>query len=181
MGSFSIRFLSRDGFRESPWLQLAPGVSVLTGRNNVGKSRVLRAIANLLAVFEGGQRQPVPEVRLVGEGYELEADVTGTPPPRRWVAAQSGQPNFEARWTTEGGNLVVENSNDPSSGRRIFGAPGPTAASQAGNPLSAELRLALQTTVYFQPQRVPEVVATTNPEQVPSPDAGNLGRGIDNH
>jgi len=156
-------------------------VTVLTGRNNVGKSRVLRAIANLLAVFESGPRQPVPEVRLVGEAYELEADVSGTPPPRRWVTTQAGQPNFDARWTTEGGNWAVENSKDPMSGKRSFGAAGPTAAAQVGNPLSAELRLALQTTVYFQPQRVPEVVATTNPEPVPSPDASNLGRVIYNH
>src|SRR5437588_12501575 len=45
--TLSIRLLHRDGFCESQWLELAPGVTVLTGRNNVGKSRFLRAISNL--------------------------------------------------------------------------------------------------------------------------------------
>src|SRR5260370_22720251 len=133
MGSFSIRFMSRDGFRESPWIGMAPGVTVLTGRNNVGKSRVLRAISNLGLVFDGGASLPVPEVRLIGDDYQVEADGTGPPAPRRWIATQAGQEVFEAIWTDSGGNLALVNSRQPSTILIAVTRPGLNAPSQIGN------------------------------------------------
>jgi AAA domain, putative AbiEii toxin, Type IV TA system len=182
-GSLAIRFLNRDGFRESPWVQIAPGVTVLTGRNNVGKSRVLRAISSLTPVFDGGAQIPIPEVRLIGDGYQVEADGSGPPAPRRWTAVQVGQEDFEAIWTSSDGNSALVNSSQPRSPITVLGGPGPIAVSQIANslPLAPQLRDALRTTVYFQPQRVPETVASTTPESVPTPDAGNLGRVIYNH
>jgi len=182
-GSFAIRFLSRDGFRESPWIEIAPGVSVLTGRNNAGKSRVLRAISSLAPAFDGGGVTPIPEVRLIGDGYEVEADGTGPSAPRRWFARQADQSDFEAIWTPSGGNLSLVNSRQANTILTTVAQPGLTAASQVAGvlPLYSQLRNTLGTTVYFQPQRVPETVAGTSPESVPTPDAGNLGRVIYHH
>jgi energy-coupling factor transporter ATP-binding protein EcfA2 len=178
----AIRFMNRGGFRESQWINLAPGVTVLTGRNNVGKSRVLRSISNLAGVFTGGGAQPVPEVRLVTENFQVEGDIEGSPAPARWVATQTGQLSFEAQWTTAGGNWLLTNSRQPQAGQTNFGSQPPVIAAQIGNlPLRTEVLGVFQTTVYFQPQRVPETVAGTNPESVPNPDASNLGRVIYYH
>ncbi len=181
--SFSIRFLGRDGFHESPWIQLAPGVTVLTGRNNVGKTRVLRAIASLTAAFDSGASSPIPEARLIGGSYQVEADVSGPPAPRRWIAKQTGNEDFEAVWSTSGGNAALVTARQPNSILTGMAQPGPAAISQIASilPLSSQLRDAARTTVYFQPQRVPETVANTVPESVPNPDAGNLGRVIYYH
>src|SRR5260370_17394046 len=178
-----MRFMSRDGFRESPWIGMAPGVTVLTGRNSVGKSVGIRAIWNLGLVFDGGARLPVPEVRLIGDDYQVEADGTGPPAPRRWIATQAGQEVFEAIWTDSGGNLALVNSRQPSTILIAVTRPGLNAPSQIGNllPLYAQLRDALRTTVYFQPQRLPETVARTTPESVPTSDARHLGRVIYYH
>jgi hypothetical protein len=181
--SLSIRFLGRDGFRESPWIQLAPGVTVLTGRNNVGKTRILRAISGLTAVFDSGGSRPIPEVRLIGGEYQVEADGSGPPAPQRWIAKQTGNEDFEALWTTSSGNAALASARLPTSLLTVMAQPGPSAVSQIASmlPLSPQLRDAVRTTVYFQPQRVPETVANTAPESVPNPDAGNLGRVIYHH
>jgi hypothetical protein len=181
--SLSIRFLRRDGFRASPWIQLAPGVTVLTGRNNVGKTRILRAISGLTAVLDSGGTRPIPEVRLVRGEYQVEADPSGPPAPQRWIAKQTGNEDFEALWTTSDANAALATARLPTSLLTVLVQPGPSAVSQIANalPLSPQLRDAVRTTVYFPPQRVPETVAGTLPESVPNPDAGNLGRVIYYH
>jgi hypothetical protein len=126
---------------------------------------------------------PVPEVRLIGDDYQVEADGTGPPAPRRWIATQAGQQVFEAIWTDSGGNVALVNSTQPSTILAAAARPGLNAPSQVSNqlPLYVQLRDALRTTVYFQPQRVPETVAGTLPESIPNPDASNLGRVIYYH
>src|SRR5207253_3023984 len=67
----SVRMRGIAGIADYDWLKLTPGISVLTGRNNVGKSRVLLTIATL-AQIAGGGGGFTPESRLEGDNTTIE-------------------------------------------------------------------------------------------------------------
>ena len=180
MVHFGVRLLQRDGFRESAWTEIAPGVTVLTGRNNVGKTRLLRSVSNLTQAFEGVKGIPVPEFRVQNDQYTIEADVAGEPAPRRWSGTESGQPDFEITWTQDPAETYRMTDAKRSTQYGAFSRS--SFPAQLGSlPLYAEIRELLKIAVYFQPQRVPETVANTAPEAIPSADSANLGRVIYHH
>src|SRR5207244_13134800 len=74
--AFLVRFRGAQGIADSDWLKLAPGVSVVTGRNNVGKSRVLKSIGDLPAALSSPGAFPlVPQIRVETGEWNIEADV----------------------------------------------------------------------------------------------------------
>src|SRR5207244_8325885 len=74
--AFLVRFRGAQGIADSDWLKLAPGISVVTGRNNVGKSRVLKSIGDLpTALNSPGASALVPQVRVEATDSNLETDL----------------------------------------------------------------------------------------------------------
>lgn len=45
--TIEVEFAETPGIVNSDWLQLSPGITVVTGRNNAGKTRILTRMADL--------------------------------------------------------------------------------------------------------------------------------------
>jgi energy-coupling factor transporter ATP-binding protein EcfA2 len=116
----SVRMRGIPEIVDSDWVRLTPGITVLTGRNNVGKTRILQAIAGL--------RPDAPSPGFVAQA-RLEADETTieielgpggitrgkyevSGPSEKVVASWEPEPNPE---------VVVLNIGDEVGIRRLIG------------------------------------------------------------
>jgi len=100
----AVRFSGSEGIADSDWLLLAPGISVLTGRNNVGKSRLLQLTVQLAGAVGNAPQYPnVPQVRLVVGDLQITADLRGAPPPAVYEVRKGGGPVLAATWSYVGG------------------------------------------------------------------------------
>src|SRR5947209_10669622 len=102
-----VRFEQVTGVADTPWLTLSPGISVITGRNNVGKTRMLRMIDDLRrAAQDPAQVRDVPQLRVVEDGETIEVDfrpVLELPAgwlasPRSYRVANNDDPKWVASW-----------------------------------------------------------------------------------
>ena len=69
-----VRFPDFPGIVDSARLQLTADVVVLTGRNNVGKTRVLRSVERLAHAASGPGSGPTPEVWITREVWQEAAE-----------------------------------------------------------------------------------------------------------
>src|SRR5260370_34458640 len=73
-------------------MPLGPGVSVLTGRNNVGKSRMLEAVITVMTAYSNSTLAPdAPQIRIEEDGVQVIADFHGFPAPRLYEIHTQGR------------------------------------------------------------------------------------------
>lgn len=174
-----VRFKGVVGIRDTDWLQMALGISVLTGANNVGKSRLLRLVYNLrTARSQPTSQGSLPEIKVVTGDITVEADISGSVSPTRYVSSESEVPRAIARW--DGGALW--NELNEAAGRMGYGGPPVSfeTAMQGWHGYS-QVSDALNRLVYVDPQRRIEDNFNTEPVEVPNPNGADLGNMIFTH
>lgn len=180
---FAVRFADAPGFADSDWLLLSPGVSVLTGRNNVGKSRLLTQVLNLQPAINNAQvSAAVPLVRLLESRIELVADVRGNPPPALWEVRDSGDLIAKPEWSRhESGHWSLAFTTAEGRNQLFLGSPAPSAVTNVNVPEIQPLKDVLSRLIYLPPQRVVQATVPTQPIEVPSTVGGDLGQAIYKH
>ncbi len=172
-----VLFHSVPGVAVTRWLKLAPGTSVFTGANNVGKSRLLRLIYEL-SIAEGQLTTlgAVPELRVTHNQTMIEADISGNPAPAKYAVSTSGSTRWALEWRS--GVPFEAVTGKPTGG---ITHPAFFRNMTEGWP---EVDLLLDTIgrlVYVDPQRRIEDNFNTLPSQVPNPSGTNLGNVIYTH
>ena len=169
-----------EGISHNTKLILDSGIVVLTGRNNVGKSRVLRSIA-AVGIHSDDDLSTLPGVKFISntddKDYVLQINPNGTP----LVFLQDG---------LKGTNAVLEHPNDFAYTFRTF-----DNGKGSGNIPSLDNFIAnvypteefskfynrLRDIIYIYPQRVVQPSVETIPKRVPSTDGSDLAEVIYTH
>jgi hypothetical protein len=146
----AVRFADAPGFVDSSWLVLSPGVSVLTGRNNVGKSRLLMRVRDLLAAVGNPQiSAAIPQVRVTEGDVQLTVDLRGMPPPGLWEVRQSGHLITKSLWAPlQNGNWQLTHETQQGQQHNLFSGPGlPSGVSGVGSSLPEFQRVGRQKSI----------------------------------
>lgn len=182
---FAVRFAAAPGFVDSDWLVLAPGVSVLTGRNNVGKSRLLMQVRDLLTALDNAQvSAAIPIVRVTEGDTELTADLRGVPPPALWEVKQSGHLVAKPVWAQlQNGYWQLTYQSQQGQQQHLYsGTPAPRGVFGVGNlPELQRLNDELNRIIYLPPQRIIQATVAPQPVNVPSTVGSDLGQAIYKH
>jgi predicted ATPase len=158
---------------DSDWVRLNPGITVLTGRNNAGKTRILQAIAGLRpdAVAAG----PVPQARIDADETVIELETTSAHELKKYqVISPTG--TLAAAWERSGNpgqfNVVV-------GGARRYSAMGTdTPWHRLHLPDGDVAAGALSRLTFVPAQRtIPGTVQASRVE-VPGPSGPDLGKAI---
>jgi hypothetical protein len=162
-------------------MAIAPGVSVLTGRNNVGKSRVLTQIMNLPSAVGNPGFPAAPAIRVTQEdGVSVATDPRGSPPPMFYQVVESGRTVIDAKWAYANGRM--EFGYQTSNGPTVVVAGGVAALTHLGAlPHLSRVTEAVARFVYLPPQRVIAGTVSTVPVDVPNTRGGDLGQAIYKH
>jgi predicted ATPase len=182
----AVRFADAPGFVDSSWLVLSPGVSVLTGRNNVGKSRLLMRVRDLLDAVSNAQiSAAIPLVRVTEGNIELTADLRGMPPPGLWEVRQSGHVITKSAWAqVQNGNWQLTYESQQGQQQNLFSSSGlPSGVSGVGGALPEFQRLndEVNRIIYLPPQRIIQATVAPQPVDVPSTVGSDLGQAIYKH
>lgn len=174
-----VAFDNTPGIVDTGWIQVFPGITILTGRNNVGKSRVLRSIGGM-AQFYAGQSpdEAVPKIRLTRDELCITADLRNLRP-RSYLVERGGVAEVDGRWVTPPGNPP---HFERSPGQAVQGAQQQRSSLRhLGLPYAEVMDAALASLVYFAPQRKLQVAAPTSPAAIPSPDGSDFGQVLYRH
>lgn len=192
-----VRFHAAGGFADSGWLTIAPGIVIITGKNNVGKSRLLRTIGEMPVALQDPLNYPnAPQVRVVTNERTTEVDIGivkrdgySLSPSRYTVVRRDGQPEFDADWesTPQAGGVSL--NYGPPSGQRsrivVGNLPGTSGIPTLGNlKMLAEqptLLSVITRFVYIPPERPFKAQQPTNVVDVPKPDASDLPQAVYTH
>lgn len=180
-----VRFRGSVGIADSDWLKLAHGVGVVTGRNNVGKSRLLKTIGDLPAASQNPVPFPnVPQLQVVTDSYRLETDIRPVKrgdyflsPSTYTVFTPDGGPHYEARWVSTpeaGGESLEFGPPQGTKSRRVAGSSINAfrgAAILEGHPVALA---AIDRLVYIPPERPVRAAQNTTPVVKPKPDGSDL-------
>jgi ABC-type cobalamin/Fe3+-siderophores transport system ATPase subunit len=192
-----VRFHADGGFADSGWLKIAPGVVIITGKNNVGKSRLLRTIGELPVAVNDPLNYPnAPQVRIVTNERATEVDIGivkrngySLSPSRYAVEKKDGRPEFDADWESTPQTGGVSLNYGPSNGQRTRVAVGNIPGTSGVPTLNNLNMLAEQPTVvsmfrrfvYIPPERPFKAQQPTNVIDVPKPDASDLPQAVYTH
>jgi hypothetical protein len=165
------------GIVDSDWLTLTGGITVLTGRNNVGKTRILRAIADIKTSVNLGRGTPA-EIRVTQGQQSVEIGLDPQGLARRYEERSNGVTTTRLRLTA--GNewqlinerqVVVREGGGYQGFRHMRGQL----------PMSTEAYEAIQRIVYVPPQRIVASTGQTIYVGVPDPGGSNLAQAIFSH
>jgi hypothetical protein len=167
----------------------------MTGRNNVGKSRLLESASKLMRAFDNARTNiDVPQVRVVTNDRIIELDPRPVgdlasrfnPAPRSYTIRWKNQPSspgYRMEWTVGGGGnltLRVYEENQPID--RGFGTDVTGFRSLSGIvPLHSDFSLDVSRLIYIPPERPTKAEQDTVAVDLPAPDAGDLARAIYSH
>ena len=183
MAGLEIRFANAPGIVDSDWMRLAPGISVLTGRNNVGKSRILQAVTTVMAAHGNAAAAPAaPQIRLEDEGFLIAADFHGSPPPAMYELRGHSREELTS-WSRDASGtwqLVLTRQGQPQvqwTGQGLAGA------GQLGGVFPEIGRVAtfMSRVIYVPPQRLIPARVPTAPVDVPTATGQDLGQAIYKH
>lgn len=180
MGWLEVQFRSAPGIADSDWMRIAPGVAVLTGRNNVGKSRVLVEISRLPS-YMGGPAQATPVVRLEDDNVGLTVDMRGSPAPARYDLTRSGQPVVVRVERTEQNQSRVVVEEPGRAAEASYYNSIPASVNAIGLPERDRLSRVLSRLIYLPPQRLIPATVPTAPVEVPAAQGSDLGQAIYKH
>ncbi len=179
---FAVRFVDAPGFADSDWLILSPGISVLTGRNNVGKSRLLTQVRDLQTSVSNSQvSDAIPQLRIKDEQIEITADVRGVPPGPLWEVRDRDRLVAKTFWTAQSGSWSLRYETAPQQFSQLYLGPPPTGVNALPFPEIQRVNTAVRRIVYLPPQRVVEATVITQPVDVPSAAGADLGQAIYKH
>jgi hypothetical protein len=176
--SLAVRFVGVPGIADSGWMTLSPGVSVLTGRNNVGKSRVLQLVTRLSEAY-GNANVSAPQLQLARDDLTLTVGLSGSPPPSIYESLQEGLTR-RAHWETTGGQWQLHVS-DPDTVIFNGGLFGSVSQMTGLLPDLTEVPATLARIIYIPPQRMIPARVPTTPVIVPSASGQDLGQAIYKH
>lgn len=192
-----IRFQAVEGIADTAWLTLNPGVAIMTGRNNVGKSRILEAASKLVDAFASAHAYPdVPQVRVVTDERTIELDPRPSggvssrfnPAPRSYTVRSKIEPNpatdYRMQWViSQSSNmLALKQFQGPNPSEMNFGADVTGFGSLNGIlPMHSEFSRAVGRIIYIPPERPTQAEQATVAVELPAPDASDLGRAIYGH
>lgn len=192
-----VRFRNSTAMADSDWLKLATGISVLTGKNNSGKSRVLKTISGLRPELdEPGAYPNIPEVRIVADSFAVETDLRVRrdgayllAPSRYAVLTPDGRTFWEASWVHTQAGIALEG-----------GQPGQQATTRvewsniqfhgSGAPLIRRIPVleekdtvlaGIDRIVLIPPERPFDAQQSANPVLEPKPDASDLPQAMAHH
>jgi len=179
MSFIQIRFRDTPGIADSEWIQIAPGIGVLTGRNNVGKSRLMIEISRLLDDMTN-PGEATPEVHLREDDIDLSLDMRGHPPPTRFDLLRGGK-KVEVRWEGQPNQPQFVVRDEGKNDERMGYAFVPTGIAQVGVPERDRLIRTFSRLVYLPPQRFIPATVPTTPVDVPAAQGADLGQAIYKH
>ena len=176
----------------SPDIQLVPStIAVLTGKNNVGKTRTLQLIAT---AFNSGISIPTLEcsfsVRLEREdNVIIDIKVVGGYNGRGAYTQASGSLAYSV---LDNGQSAIDSliTFGPQGGISIKDKKAGTQSQYQAPPDLAHIRGlrelpyvldAFRSVIYIPPHRVIPSVVDTTPKQIPSPDGSDLGQVLYYH
>ncbi len=180
MTSLAVRFEDVPGIRDTDWIDLTRGLILLTGRNNVGKSRTLQRMAALTdavrsATVSGGG---TPTYRVKGEEWAVTVGFRGDGSLQRYEVTERGSTTV-ANFTVQNGGHRIE-----YGGQTIAIGPVTTRvhiSAVPGQPRAADLQREVGRLVYIPPQRVVQVSGATTPILTPDPSGNDLAQVIYTH
>jgi hypothetical protein len=186
---FHVRFEAVAGVADTPWLTLSPGISVMTGRNNVGKTRMMRLIDDMRrAAGDPDNFANVPQLRISDGSNVVEVDfrrAVGLPEayrvsPRSYSVTKNGAPFYVGEWRHDQAFPVLGSNAPPTRGSAQV-TNGTVFSNNPALPERERIHLALGYLIYVPAQRRVPAVVGTNPVQVPSPDGSDFGQVIYYH
>jgi hypothetical protein len=178
--SFAVRITSVPGIADTDWLTLAPGISVLAGRNNVGKTRALRFINSLPGAWLSTP-QAAPQVTVTRGEQTVTADLRGVPAPRQYTLARQGVLEYEIQWNHTQNAWDLVNAVQSTHVQHYGASPPATIGTMPGLPGVEMVKSAIDSLTYFPPHRVVETEGATQPVMVPNPNGSDLARVVYHH
>jgi predicted ATPase len=187
-----IRFQGVEGIADTPWLTLSPGISIMTGRNNVGKSRLLEAAGRLPAALANAQANiEVAQVRVITSERIIELDPRPhqpvgrfSPAPRSYtmrMQGQSGASDYHIDWAMgQNDYLTLRQFEGQNSADTALGSDSP-AFNSVRLPMQQEVNLAVSRLIYIPPERPIQAEQDTIAVDLPAPNASDLPRTIYGH
>ena len=168
------------GIVDSNWLTLTSGITVLTGRNNVGKTRILRTVATLRQATDMGARfpHPPPGIRICNGGDVLEVCLTADGFPDHYVADVGGR-HYDISWQRRDNTWI----GIDVKGNQHSWTPTPPhiATLQSVVPEYKALVQAIDRLVYLPPQRTVAPTVPTVPVMVPQASGSDLANVLYTH
>lgn len=178
--NLTVQLNGVNGIMPETRMNLDPGIVVLTGRNNTGKSRVLRSIAAIGLHFNENFSK-LPGIKFTsnidGNEYILEINQNKNP----LVLLHDGLKNTEARLDRENYGTHSFRSFDSTQGNGNMGFLDNFIANARPTQEFNEFYNRLKDIVYIEPQRVVQPRVQTIPKKVPSPNGSDLAQVIYTH
>jgi hypothetical protein len=178
--SLSVRIRGVSGFVDSDWISLTDGIVVITGRNNAGKSRLLRTFASVSTSLDESLRDAPAEV----QAWDGDSWFSLWMDERRSLR--------EIRSKSHGGEESVGIWRRGAASWGLQFEPGPTVSQgwqgekppvleDTSMPQKGEILHAVNRLIYLTPQRVIESSVPAAELSMPSPTGNDLGRTIYTH
>lgn len=176
----TTRVTAVPGIVDTDWISLVEGIVVLTGRNNVGKSRLLRSIASVSPALPESLREhsALIDVQYGSTSFRLQLDAD-----RRLATFEYEQPGAQAtaqwREVGDGGwSLAFSNGADFGNGGHN-GQPPPIEYTNMH--LQNEVMDTITRIAYLPAHRPVSVLAPATAATETAPDGTNLGQVIFTH
>ncbi len=178
--NLTVELSGVEGIMKDTIMNLDPEIAVLTGRNNVGKSRVLRSIA-IIGLYSNSDPSKLPGIKFTsnidGNEYVLEINQDKN----LLVFLHDGLKNKEATLNIdEYGRLSYRSFNNGRGGGGMGSLDNFIAYVQPTQEFK-KFYNRLKDIVYIEPQRVVQPRVQTVPKKVPSPNGSDLAQVIYTH
>lgn len=178
--NLTVKLSGVEGIMSNTVMNLDPEIVVLTGRNNVGKSRVLRSIA-AIGLYSNNNFSKLPGIKfssnIDGNEYILEINHDINP----LVLLHDGLKNSEASLDHENHGMHSFRTFDNTHGSGSMGSLDNFIANARPTQEFNEFYNRLKDIVYIEPQRVVLPRVQTIPKKVPSPNGSDLAQVIYTH
>lgn len=166
--------LSVTGISQTPTLNIAPGISVFTGQNNTGKSRILQHI-HLLKNMSGFPSFKF-QVDVKSHEYGNRSLRVNPQEPNNMIefvtTSDNGQVNVNWATSQNGGNSWTIKNKVNNHSRNFSGV----VSIQEGTDNDQMLATLMNSIVYVPPQRLISATVSTQPVPVPDSSGGNVGQ-----
>jgi energy-coupling factor transporter ATP-binding protein EcfA2 len=176
MPMLSVRMRGVPEIVDGTWVSLTPGITVLTGRNNVGKTRLLQAIAGLHP--EAAWSGPLPQARIEDGDTVIEL-VTGPGAVLERYEVTDPAGSLTATWQPSSLNAGYTDL-ELSDGRGIVSVP--VSARDKWNswglPSKELAEAALRRVTFVPAQRTIPGTVPARRVEVPGPYGPDLGMAI---